>query len=50
MTTGQIVTAEQSLYADLVSEAIQIHGHDVFYLSRDFLSGIRTSSPIPGKF
>ena len=26
------ITSEQNLYADLVAEAIQIHGHDVFYL------------------
>jgi hypothetical protein len=38
MTTGQIVTAEQSLYADLVSEAIQIHGHDVYYLDRTLVA------------
>ena len=38
MTTGQIVTAEQSLYADLVSEAIQIHGHDVYYLDRTLIA------------
>jgi hypothetical protein len=38
MTTGQIVTAEQSLYADLVAEAIQIHGHDVYYLDRTLIA------------
>ena len=25
-------TSEQNLYADLVKEAIQIHGHDVNYI------------------
>ena len=25
---------EKNLYADLVTEAIQIHGHDVYYLDR----------------
>ena len=28
------IAAEQSLYADLVTEAIQIFGHDVYYLDR----------------
>ena len=27
-------TSEQNLYADLVKEAIQIHGHDVNYIDR----------------
>ena len=30
MTTGQISSTEQLLYSNLVAEAIQIHGHDVF--------------------
>jgi hypothetical protein len=38
MTTGQITTAEQSLYANLVAEAIQIHGHDVYYLDRTLVA------------
>jgi hypothetical protein len=38
MTTGQITTSEQSLYADLVAEAIQIHGHDVYYLDRTLVA------------
>ena len=28
------ITAEQNLYANLVTEAIQIYGHDVYYLDR----------------
>jgi hypothetical protein len=38
MTTGQITAAEQSLYANLVAEAIQIHGHDVYYLDRTLVA------------
>jgi len=38
MTTGQIGTAEQSLYANLIAEAIQIHGHDVYYLDRTLVA------------
>jgi|TARA_B110000285_G_scaffold215506_1_gene261943 hypothetical protein len=38
MTTGQIITAEQSLYANLVAEAIQIHGHDVHYIDRTIVA------------
>jgi len=38
MTTGQIITAEQSLYANLIAEAIQIHGHDVYYLDRTLVA------------
>ena len=30
MTTGQVISSEQSLYANLIAEAIQIHGHDVY--------------------
>jgi len=34
-TSGQAATsAEQNLYADLIKEAIQIHGHDVNYIDR----------------
>ena len=51
------VATEQSLYADLVAEAIQIHGHDVYYLDRtlvaedtvlgeDSLSKFNTQAPI----
>ena len=32
------VATEQSLYADLVAEAIQIHGHDVYYLDRTLVA------------
>jgi len=57
MTTGQISATEQSLYANLVVEAIQIHGHDVYYLDRtlvaedtvlgeDSLSKFNTQAPI----
>ena len=28
------ISTERALYADLVKEAIQIHGHDVFYVNR----------------
>ena len=38
MTTGQVITAEQSLYANLIAEAIQIHGHDVYYLDRTLVA------------
>ena len=38
MTTGQVSSAEQSLYANLVVEAIQIHGHDVYYLDRTLVA------------
>jgi len=51
------IAAEQSLYANLVAEAIQIHGHDVYYLDRtlvaedtvlgeDSLSKFNTQAPI----
>ena len=34
-TSGKAATtAEQNLYASLVKEAIQIHGHDVNYIDR----------------
>jgi hypothetical protein len=57
MTTGQLIASEQSLYANLVAEAIQIHGHDVYYLDRtlvaedtvlgeDALSKFNTQAPI----
>jgi hypothetical protein len=32
------IETEQSLYADLVAEAIQIHGHDVYYLDRTLVA------------
>ena len=32
------ITSEQNLYADLVAEAIQIHGHDVLYLDRTLVA------------
>ena len=32
------LATEQSLYADLVAEAIQIHGHDVYYLDRTLVA------------
>ena len=51
------IATEQTLYADLVAEAIQIHGHDVYYLDRtlvaedtvlgeDSLSKFNTQAPI----
>ena len=51
------IATEQTLYADLVAEAIQIHGHDVYYLDRtlvaedtvlgeDSLSKFNTQVPI----
>jgi len=32
------IATEQSLYSDLVAEAIQIHGHDVFYIDRNIVA------------
>ena len=32
------IATEQSLYADLVAEAIHIHGHDVYYLDRTLVA------------
>ena len=32
------ISTEQNLYADLVAEAIQIHGHDVYYLDRTLVA------------
>ena len=32
------ISTEQTLYADLVTEAIQIHGHDVYYLDRTLVA------------
>ena len=32
------VTSEQNLYANLVSEAIQIYGHDVYYMDRTIVA------------
>ena len=57
MTTGQVISSEQSLYANLIAEAIQIHGHYVYYLDRtlvaedtvlgeDSLSKFNTQAPI----
>ena len=51
------ITSEQNLYADLVAEAIQIYGHDVYYIDRttvaidnilgeDSLSKFATQHPI----
>ena len=51
------ITSEQNLYRDLVTEAIQIYGHDVYYLDRtlvaedtvwgeDSLSKFNTQAPI----
>ena len=34
----QAIASEQSLVADLVAEAIQIHGHDVYYLDRTLVA------------
>ena len=53
----QAIASEQNLVADLVAEAIQIYGHDVYYLDRtlvaedtvwgeDSLSKYRTQHPI----
>ena len=51
------IAAERSLYSDLIKEAIQIYGHDVYYMDRtlvaedtilgeDSLSKYRTQHPI----
>jgi hypothetical protein len=32
------IATEQSLYANLIAEAIQIHGHDVYYLDRTLIA------------
>jgi len=32
------IATEQSLYSDLIAEAIQIHGHDVFYIDRTIVA------------
>ena len=51
------LTVEQNLYRDLIKEAIQIYGHDVYYMDRtlvaedtvwgeDSLSKYRTQHPI----
>ena len=34
----QAIASEQNLVADLVAEAIQIHGHDVYYLDRTLVA------------
>ena len=33
-----LVTTEQNLYSDLIAEAIQIYGHDVFYIDRTLVA------------
>ena len=51
------IAAERNLYSDLIKEAIQIYGHDVYYMDRtlvaedtilgeDSLSKFRTQHPI----
>ena len=51
------ITTERNLYSDLIKEAIQIYGHDVYYMDRDLvaedtvwgedsLSKFRTQHPI----
>ncbi|SVD41906.1 uncharacterized protein METZ01_LOCUS394760, partial [marine metagenome] len=51
------IATERTLYSDLVKEAIQIYGHDVYYMGRDLvaedtvwgedsLSKFRTQHPI----
>ena len=38
-TSGsQAITSEKNLYRDLVTEAIQIYGHDVYYLDRTLVA------------
>ena len=38
-TSGsQAITSEKNLYRDLVTEAIQIYGHDVYYLDRNLVA------------
>ena len=32
------IATEQNLYRDLVTEAIQIYGHDVFYIDRTLVA------------
>ena len=32
------ISAERDLYKNLVKEAIQIHGHDVYYVNRTFVN------------
>jgi hypothetical protein len=32
------ISTEQSLYSNLIAEAIQIHGHDVFYMDRTIVA------------
>ena len=39
-TSGsQAITSEKNLYRDLVTEAIQIYGHDVYYELRNMQPG-----------
>ena len=51
------IATERNLYSDLIKEAIQIYGHDVYYMDRDLvaedtvwgedsLSKYRTQHPI----
>ena len=35
-SNAHAISTEKNLYADLVSEAIQIYGHDVYYLDRTY--------------
>ena len=38
-TSGsQAITSEKNLYRDLVTEAIQIYGHDVYYMDRTLVA------------
>jgi len=32
------IATEKTLYSDLVAEAIQIYGHDVYYMDRTFVN------------
>ena len=32
------ISAERDLYKNLIKEAIQIHGHDVYYVNRTFVN------------
>ena len=32
------IATERNLYSDLIKEAIQIYGHDVYYLDRDLVA------------
>ena len=37
------ISAERDLYKNLVKEAIQIHGHDVYYVNRTFVNEFKTN-------